>query len=148
MSKLEVKVKRLSDKAVLPEYQSSGAAGMDLVATKVTFFPGKNGPYDEIETDLAFEIPKGHVGLIFPRSSITTKTTRSLGNGVGVIDSDYRGPIKFQFRHVNQFVNSTYKPGDRIGQIIILPIPSVQLVEVDKLSDTDRSDGGFGSTGN
>lgn len=147
MSKLEVKVKKLNEKAVLPEYQSNGAAGLDLVATSVKTDLNKMGMMEIIGTGLAFEIPEGHVGLIFPRSSVSTKTTLSLANSVGVIDSDYRGEVTFKFRHTNPFFRSTYKIGDRVGQIIIMPIPSVKLVESQILNDTDRGENGYGSTG-
>ena len=144
---MKLNVKKLTDNAVLPEYQSSGAACFDLVATSKEFKPLKVGPTYEYGTGLAFEIPKGHVGLIFPRSSITAKTTLTLGNSVGVIDSDYRGEVKFQFRKTNPMFQQDYNVGDRIGQMMILPIPLIELVEVSELSETARGEGGFGSTG-
>lgn len=148
MSKIELKVKLENDKAVMPEYGSNGAACFDLVAAKEELkFDPLSGPTVQYDTGLAFEIPEGYVGLVFPRSSITTKTSLMLGNGVGVIDSDYRGTVKFQFRNTAPSAGKKYKVGDRIGQMMILPIPAVELVKAEELTDTERGEGGFGSTG-
>jgi len=96
---------------------------------------------------LAIEIPDGYVGLIFPRSS-NSKTDLYLTNHVGVIDSGYRGEIMFKFRPRNTLLDARiHHVGDRIGQLIVIPYPKVKLVESDELSDTERGDGGFGSTG-
>jgi dUTP pyrophosphatase len=143
---MNVKVKKVLENAVLPIRGSDGAAGFDLTAATEVFKPEKTGPIFEYDTGLAFEIPKGYVGLVFPRSSVTTKTTLSLGNAVGVIDSDYRGTVKFQYRN-NHIPGKKYNVGDRIGQIIILPIPTVNFEEVSELNDTKRGEQGFGSTG-
>lgn len=147
MSEVKVKVKKVLDNAVLPEYQSGGAACFDLVAATKEFKPLDVGPTYVYDTGLAFEIPKGHVGLIYPRSSVTTKTTLALGNHVGVIDSDYRGTVKFEFRKTNPMFHKDYSVGDRIGQMMVIPIPSVSLELSENLSSTDRGEGGFGSTG-
>lgn len=152
MSKLDLKVKvaeGFEKLTSLPKYQTEGAACFDLVAAKESVLPIDPfvGPLVEYDTGLQFEIPKGHVGLIFPRSSITTSTSLVLGNGVGVIDSDYRGTIKFQYRNINQSMGKKYKVGDRIGQMMILPIPMVNIVGDTVLSETDRGEEGFGSTG-
>lgn len=138
---------KLSEGAVLPKPATKGAAGADLVAISEKFKQEKNGPVWEYETGVAVEIPEGHVGLVFPRSSITVKTTLTLGNGVGVIDSDYRGTIKFQFKNTNQYLTTKYNVGDRIGQLVIVPIVLPLFTEADELSETDRDKGGFGSTG-
>jgi len=97
------------------------------------------------------EIPKGYVGLVFPRSSIR-KTDLSLTNSVGVIDSGYRGELQATFKKVYgpndvRIDQTDYKVGDRIAQIIIIPYPQITFVEVDELSITERGEGGFGSTG-
>lgn len=134
-----VKIKKLHPKAVIPTYAKEGDAGLDLIAIK---FEEKN-EHVTYKTGLAIEIPQGYVGLLFPRSSIY-KRSQMLTNSVGVIDSGYRGEIMMKFsRSTNQ-----YWPGDRIGQIIILPYPKIQFEEVNQLSDTQRGGGGFGSTGN
>ncbi len=142
---MEVKIKRLSDRAVIPKYSKPGDAGLDLTATSEKITPNFRGGYDLIEygTDLAFEIPEGHVGLIYPRSSLS-KYDLILSNHVGVIDSGYRGEVKLKFRKTGP---NTYLVGDRIGQLIIVPYPKVTFVEVDDLTETDRGDGGFGHTG-
>jgi len=94
---------------------------------------------------LAMEVPEGYVGLIFPRSSIS-KTDHYLRNSVGVIDSGYRGEIKIRMS-TPLLGGVEYKEGDRIAQLIIMKLPWVNIEEVEELSDTDRGDGGFGSTG-
>jgi dUTP pyrophosphatase len=144
---MEIKIKKLHEDAKLPIRATDGSAGYDLSAVSEKLKATLTGPLAEYDTGLSFEIPKGHVGLLFPRSSITTKTTLMLGNAVGVLDSDYRGSVKFQFRQVNPAAGRKYKIGDRIGQIVILPVPSLDFIEVDELSDTGRGDGGMGSTG-
>ena len=105
---------------------------------------------------VAMEIPQGYVGLVFPRSS-NAKKDLLLSNSVGVIDSGYRGEISFKFKPSNVIEKpdlayipesiSKYEVGDRIGQIIIIPYPEIEFVEVGELSDTERGTGGYGSTG-
>lgn len=147
---VEVKFKKTSNLAKDPIRMTNGACGADLTAATETLRTELTGPCIEYDTHIAVEIPKGYVGLVFPRSSITTKTTLSLGNCVGVIDSDYRGTIKFQFRTIflQGGLNKKYKVGDRIGQIVIVPAPEISFKEVTELSNTDRGTGGFGSTQN
>ncbi len=156
---MKVKIKKLSPEAIIPTYAKQGDAGMDMVATKII-----NETLDSITygTDIAIEIPEGFVGLVFPRSSIR-KTHLHLSNSVGVIDSGYRGELQATFNklfggeamydemkvneasHTN--VNDWYKVGDRIAQIMIIPYPPIEFMEVEELSNTERGDGGFGSTG-
>lgn len=140
---MEVKIKKLTSEAVIPSYAKPGDAGMDLVATSKSVDASGNTVYG---TGIAIEIPEGHVGLIFPRSS-NSKTDLYLTNHVGVIDSGYRGEIMFKFRAVKPVFPKEYAVGDKVGQIIIVPYPAVQFVEVDELSSTERGEGGFGSTG-
>jgi dUTP pyrophosphatase len=140
---MEVRIKKLSENAVIPTYAKDGDAGMDLVATKII----SNTTFDvSYGTDLAMEIPNGFVGLVFPRSSIR-KYELVLSNSVGVIDSGYRGEIQATFKKENGLDSLAYKVGDRIAQIMIIPHPPIEFKEVDDLSDTERGDGGFGSTG-
>lgn len=145
---MEVKVKKLVDNAVIPQYAHTTDAGFDLVATSVETDEYGNWVY---HTGLAIEIPDGYVGLIFPRSSLS-KYFLSLTNCVGVIDSGYRGEVMLKFNILQQ-VEDWYKPkdvykvGDKIGQMIILPYPKVTLIESDELSESDRGEGCFGSTG-
>jgi len=139
-----VKIKKLHNNAVIPQYAKAGDAGMDLVATEVIDGYGFSVTYG---TGLAMEIPEGFVGLVFPRSSIR-KYDLSLTNCVGVIDSGYRGEIQATFRKEAGIPSKRYDVGDKIAQMIILPYPSIQFIETDELSDTERGEGGFGSTGN
>jgi dUTP pyrophosphatase len=141
---MQVKIKKLHNNAVIPQYAKAGDAGMDLVATEVTDGYGFSVTYG---TGLAMEIPEGFVGLVFPRSSIR-KYDISLTNCVGVIDSGYRGEIQATFRKEAGIPSKRYEVGDKIAQMIILPYPAIEFVEVDELSDTERGAGGFGSTGN
>jgi len=143
---MKVKIKKLHSDAIIPKYAKEGDAGMDLIATSII---------SETETQitygigLALEIPEGFVGLIFPRSSIR-KTNLQLSNSVGVIDSGYRGELQATFnkiKGVHESIKEIYSVGDRICQIMIIPHPIVELLEVNELSDTDRGEGGFGSTG-
>lgn len=139
---MKVKVMKLDAGATIPKYAKAGDAGMDLYAVTETFDEHGNYVYG---TGLAMEIPEGHVGLIFPRSSIS-KTAHSLRNAVGVIDSGYRGEIMLKF-DINTLNSPVYKVGDRIAQIIILPYPEIEFEEAWELSKTERGSGGFGSSG-
>lgn len=174
---MKVKIKRLSEKAVIPTYSKEGDAGLDLVATSKEY--DKNGNV-VFGTSLAFEIPKGYVGLLFPRSS-NSKKDLLLSNSVGVIDSGYRGEVMMKFKKqinnersvlntiiaVQQMAEikndfkqlglldgddveefAEYQIGDRIGQLIIMPYPTIEFEEVEELSETERGSGGYGSTGN
>ena len=166
---MKVKIKKLHLDAVVPTYAKKGDAGLDLTAISKRVETGNDleGEYIEYGTGLAIEIPEGYVGLIFPRSSVSKKD-QFLANAVGVIDSGYRGEIKLRFKLEQQFdvltsweipgiVNyeedgkicyaNIYAVGDKVGQLIIMPYPSIELVEVSELASSDRSEGGFGSTG-
>ena len=148
---MEVKVKKLNENAVIPSYAKRGDAGLDLTAISYS--------YDEktdchiYGTGLAFEIPYGHVGLIFPRSS-NRKTEAYLTNSVGVCDSGYRGEIMISFKNrdrgedgeIKQML-APYAVGDRVAQLIIIPYPYITLIESNILSNTDRGEGGHGYTG-
>lgn len=163
---MKVKIKRLSDRAVIPTYARKGDAGLDLTATSKWYDENGNTCYG---TDLAFEIPKGYVGLLFPRSS-NSKKELLLSNSVGVLDSGYRGEVTFKFKptlrtfsiwsliklafikspniDLTIFKNKHYQIDDRIGQLIIMPYPTIEFQEVSELSETERGSGGYGSTGN
>lgn len=141
---MKVKVKKLHPDAVIPSYAKPSDAGLDLTAVARTDAADLPKGVVEYLTGLAIEIPKGHVGLIFPRSSVSLKNL-DLTNSVGVVDAGYRGEIKCRFR-MTPGDPLTYRVGDRVAQLIILPYPSIELVEADTLSDTERGKGGFGST--
>jgi dUTP pyrophosphatase len=140
---MQVRFKKLDPKAVIPSYAKPGDAGLDLVATSKEFDVEKEKLV--FGTGLAIEIPEGHVGLLFPRSSIV-KTLLTMANSVGVIDSGYRGEVKVVFDPGSR-PKKNYEVGDRVAQLIIMPFPKVEPVEAVDLSDTDRGSGGFGSTG-
>ena len=144
---IQVKFKKLSEKAITPSYARNGDAGLDISC--ITYQVDKDFNYIEYFTGLAFEIPEGHVGLLFPRSSVS-KTDLRLANAVGVVDSGYRGEITFRYKFdKNSFFASLkrFEEGDRIGQLVIIPYPKVQLNEVVNLTESERGEGGYGSTG-
>ena len=165
---MKVKIKRLTKSAVIPKYALMGDAGQDLVAISKHFDEYGNVHYG---TGLAFKIPENHVGLLFPRSS-NAKKDLILSNSIGVLDSNYTGEVSFKFKPSVAFYNDVvtdvsgniaktvvtpifennlvlqdYNIGDRIGQIIIMPIPHIEFEEVDELEQTNRNDGSYGSTG-
>jgi dUTP pyrophosphatase len=137
---MKVKVKKLHKDAIIPKYAKAGDAGLDLTAVAVE----ASTTALTYRTGLAVEIPEGHVGLLFPRSSVY-KTGQTLMNCVGVIDSGYRGEVMLKFT-LSPY-GQEYDVGDRIGQLIIMPYPEVEFEEASELSSTDRGNGGYGSTG-
>lgn len=139
--------KRLNDLAIVPTKGSEYSAGYDLYAaieSDIEIAPHKTVM---IGTGLAFEIPPYTFMGIFARSGLATKKGLRPANCVGVVDSDYRGEVKVALHNDSDEV-MTVEPGERIAQAIILPFYQIGLEEVDELSDTDRGEGGFGSTGN
>ena len=168
---MEVKFKKLSDKAVMPSKAHPTDAGFDMVAAEVKV----TEDYVSYKTNIALEIPEGYVGLLFPRSS-NSKKDLLLANSVGVVDSHYRGDVEFRFKRILMPVmqdvmiapptgdiltdarntrkvpglayrdDRIYKEGDKVGQLVIMPIPEIILIETDELTETDRGEGGFGST--
>lgn len=139
---MEIRIKKLRDNAVIPAKAHTTDAGFDLTATSKEKDAYGNIVYG---TGIALEIPENHVGLLFPRSS-NAKKDLLLTNSVGVIDSGYRGELMLKFKNIG-FIKSHYNIGDRIGQLIIIPYPEVTFVETDELSETQRGNGGYGSTG-
>ena len=130
-----------------PEYATPGSAGMDLSACipkEITIRPGEIA---KVNTGVAIQIPHSGIGgFVFPRSGLSSKYGVSLANCVGVIDSDYIGEIICPV--INHSSSEyTIKPGDRIAQIVFLPVLNVRMQETDKLEETERGSGGFGSTG-
>ena len=141
-----IRVKKLDPKAQLPTYGSVEAAGADLYAcleNDTVIEPGKTV---FIPTGLAMEIPKGCAGLIYARSSMGTKRGLAPANKVGVIDSDYRGQVMVAL-HNHGTVAQTVTCGERIAQLLVTPVFTPGFAEVEELDDTQRGDGGFGSTG-
>ena len=142
-----IRVKLLKQGAKLPTYGSAEAAGADLYAclqAPVTLEPGATA---FIPTGIALEVPKGCAGLIYARSGMACKRGLAPANKVGVVDSDYRGEITVVL-HNHGSVSQTVENGDRIAQFVITPVLTPGYVPAEELTDTDRSTGGFGSTGN
>lgn len=149
---MEVRIKKLHPNAVIPKYAKDGDAGMDLTAVTKSYDRDGNIVYG---TGLAFEIPEGYVGLVFPRSSLS-RLDIALSNCVGVIDSGYRGEVTVKFKPAMLFNreqrpiilnNRIYEVGERVAQIIIIPYPQITFIEADELSETERGTGGYGSSG-
>lgn len=141
-----IRVKKLHQNAILPTYGSGEAAGADLYACldePVTIAPGATG---WIPTGLAMEIPKGCAGLVYARSGLACKKGLAPANKVGVIDSDYRGPVTVVL-HNHGNTLQTISHGERIAQMVITPVLTPAYEATDDLSDTGRGQGGFGSTG-
>lgn len=143
---MEVKFKRLTPSAKTPLQATEGAAGLDLYATDCKIDIDGGSIVYTYGTGIAVKIPEGHVGLLFPRSSCYA-TGLVMSNCVGVIDSDYRGEIKAKYYLHSQSGDRAYEAGERIAQLVIVPIPFITLSEVDELTDTKRGTGGYGSTG-
>lgn len=145
---MKVKFKKLKSEAITPSRGTEYSAGLDLTAiSKTKVYNPQHGYLEYISygTGLSFEIPNGYVGYIFPRSSISKKNL-ALSNSVGVIDADFRGEVTFRFKGLGSASTGEYDVGDRIGQLVIMPIPEVDLVEVDELSDTKRGEDSYGSS--
>lgn len=166
---MQIKFKKVRESAIRPTKAHSSDAGFDLYADSIGWDENGNVVYG---TGVAVEIPEGYVGLVFPRSSIAEKDLQ-LSNSVGVIDSGYRGEIMAKFRSTVQVVNplklwlrwfvlgedeteglqvhslfsEEYKLGERVAQLIVMPYPEVEFVEVEELSNSDRGANGYGSTG-
>lgn len=170
---VEVKFKKLTSDAVIPSKAHPGDVGFDMTATKME----QTEDYIEYSTGIALDLPKGYCALLFPRSS-NSKKDLLMCNSVGLVDEGYKGELKFRFKRVLMPVmqdvmiapptgdiltdarntrkmpglacreDHLYKVGERIGQLVIMPYPEINLVEVEELSESERGDGGFGSTGN
>ncbi len=143
---MKVHIKKLNDNAIIPTKGTEFSAGYDIYACideNKTVFPGETVKF---ETGIALEIPKGYAGLVYARSGLASKKGLAPANKVGVIDSDYRGEIiVFLHNHSNKPVE--VEKNERIAQLIVTPFLSVEFEETDKLTDTIRGEGGFGSTG-
>ena len=142
----EVKVKKLRGNARLPVYGTAFSAGADLCAcldSPVTLAPGETRL---ISIGISMEIPEGYAGLVFARSGLATKRSLAPANKVGVIDSDYRGEF-FVPLHNHGAVPQTIEDGERIAQMVIMPVETPELIVCEELGSTQRGDGGFGSTG-
>lgn len=147
MNGISVKVKKLNDSAILPRYGTHGSAGADLYSCtngKDIIIP----PYQTefIHTGIALEIPQGMVGLIYARSGLASKSGLAPANKVGVIDSDYRGEIIVAL-HNHSAQTQTVSDKMRVAQLVIAPYYVAVFEENERISDSERGNGGFGSTG-
>ena len=140
------KLKIMTD-GQMPSYQTSGSCGIDLYCSNDEDIIIEPGEMKKINTDLRLEIPQGFFGAVYPRSSTGVKKHLMLANTVGVIDSDYRGEIMIFMYNYGKSPQAI-KKGDRIAQLVIQPYEKCELIKVDNLEETDRGEGGFGSTGN
>lgn len=148
---MELKVKKLHQNAIIPQYQTAGAACFDLHAVMDPDGSANAemnlGSPQVFSTGLAFEIPDGYVMLVFSRSGHGFKNDTRLANCVGVIDSDYRGEVKVKLTKDTSDGSLIVRHGDRIAQAIVVPFPRVNIVEAALLSETVRGTNGYGSTG-
>ena len=146
MGPITIKVKKLDPRAILPSRGSPFSAGADLHAcmdAPVTVGPGETV---FIHTSLTAEIPEGYAGFVFARSGLASKSGLAPANKVGVVDSDYRGEYMVALlNHSDRPV--TVNPGDRVAQLVVMPVVFTQFTEAEELSETERGAGGFGSTG-
>lgn len=141
---MELKFKKLSPAAALPTYGTKGAACFDLYALESGVVPP--GGATTVRTGLAVEVPEGHAMMIYSRSGHGFKNGVRLSNGTGVIDSDYRGEIMVRLHNDGQ-ADYEVQMGERIAQAMVIPVLQVQVTETDELGQTERGEGGFGSTG-
>ena len=142
-----IKFKRLSENAIAPVKAHASDAGFDLTCTSITTEINERGQLIIVyHTGLAIEIPEGYFGALVPRSSISNKSL-TLTNCIGTIDAGYRGEVMAKMRSTTDVIPAVYKEGERFAQLLILPVPEVQFEESDQLSETDRGENGYGSTG-
>ena len=143
---MELKIKKMRDNAIIPTRGDSEAAAIDLYACmddSVTILPGRTA---WIPSGIACDFPNGYFGLVLPRSSVGAKRRLTLSNTAGVIDHSFNGEIMMVFQNDGD-VYQTIHPGERLAQMILLPYVTYNIVETDSLTETERGEGGFGSTG-
>mgnify|MGYP003290562996 FL=1 len=139
---IDVKIRKVDANAVIPFRAHPTDAGMDVVAVSMEM----TEDYVEYDTGLQFQLPQGYAMLIFPRSS-NSKKDLLLCNSVGILDAGYTGNLKLRFKLTTEgYTEKIYNPGDKVGQIMIIPYPEVNFIETDDFNETDRGDNGFGST--
>lgn len=143
---MNVKIKKLNEKAIIPTYGSPYAAGADLYACIESKEIIKPNETKLIKTGLAIELPVGYAAFIYARSGLASKRGLAPANKVGVVDCDYRGEIMVAL-HNHSSIEQAVEPGERIAQMVIAPYITAEFEEANELSDTVRGAGGFGSTG-
>jgi len=143
---MEILITTLHPDATLPSYANEGDAGCDLVAVEDVLLPAAGGRA-MVPTGIAIALPAGHAGFVLPRSGLSSKHGVTCVNAPGLIDAGYRGELKVALINHDPVSDYRVKKGDRIAQLVVLPVPMAHFVQVDELSDTTRGGGGFGSSG-
>lgn len=143
---VNVKLKYLSDKVSRPEYATRGSIGFDLSAAIDSSYTLNAGEKVIIPAGVAVSIPKGYGGFLFSRVGLAARKGIVLTNGAGVIDSDYTGEIKVPLMNISD-VDYVIKSGDRIAQLVVMPVENAEFIVVDELPETSRGNHSFGSTG-
>lgn len=139
---IDVKIRKVHPDAVIPFRAHATDAGMDVIAISMEM----TEDYVEYDTGLQFQLPEGYAMLIFPRSS-NSKKDLLLCNSVGILDAGYTGNLKLRFKLTTEgYTEKIYNPGDKVGQIMIIPYPEINFIETEIFNETERGDGGFGST--
>lgn len=139
---IDVKIRKVHPDAVIPFRAYATDAGMDVIAISMEM----TEDYVEYDTGLQFQLPEGYAMLIFPRSS-NSKKDLLLCNSVGILDAGYTGNLKLRFKLTTEgYTEKIYNPGDKVGQIMIIPYPEINFIETEVFNETERGDGGFGST--
>ena len=139
---IDVKIRKVHPDAVIPFRAHTTDAGMDVTAISMEM----TEDYVEYDTGLQFQLPEGYAMLIFPRSS-NSKKDLLLCNSVGILDAGYTGNLKLRFKLMTEgYTEKIYNPGDKVGQIMIIPYPEINFIETEVFNETERGDGGFGST--
>jgi dUTP diphosphatase len=142
---IEIAFRRLRDDAVLPSRAYAGDAGLDLVACETLELGA--GERAVVHTGVAVAIPPGYAGFVQPRSGLARRHGISIVNTPGLIDSGYRGELEVTLLNTDRAHSFTVEPGMRVAQLVVLPVPEIELVEVDELPLSDRGTAGFGSSG-
>ena len=143
---MKIRIKKISENAVIPTYGTEFSAGADIYALLDSDIEIQPSETVMIKTGLQLEIPEGYAGFIYPRSGISVKRGLAPANKVGVIDSDYRGEVMVALHNHSSVIQKVEK-GERIAQLIIAPYIHADFIESDELDETVRGEGGFGSTG-
>ena len=145
MTIVDIPIKKLARNAAVPVCAYSGDAGVDLRSTEqVTLAPFERAM---VPTGLAIALPEGYAGFVLPRSGLAAKHGISIVNAPGLVDSNYRGELKVVLVNTDAHSSFTVEIGDRIAQLVVMPVPTIQFHEVDELSDSSRGEAGFGSSG-
>lgn len=145
MTEVQIEIKALNEAAKIPSYAYSGDAGMDLRASEsLTLQPFERAL---VPTGLAIALPEGYAGFVLPRSGLAIKHGITVVNTPGLIDSNYRGELKVILQNTDPHEPFTIHVSDRIAQLVVMPVPHMSFTPVDVLSNTERGEGGFGSSG-